>query len=432
MSAMMRSSCLLLGLLVPISGAADKHQPDPDYHKDLPTEPHHSMHQPMDQSRVYWYWGGSTVVAKRQVRLTPATADRQGFLWNDYPLESVNWEVEFDFKVYSKPHFGGDGFGFWILDSSDDPVLKSEPDALSGKLFGLKERFKGMGVVFDTYDNDGDRKNPAIFVLDNRKGERFYGNHDNDYLNDMYKQTPSGYKNPEFSCQAQYRNTNEPVRVLIRFLHKILHVYIDTRDGQGWRVCLAVEFDTDFSNHHMVFSAITGQVADVHEVNSISTRYIDESEQDFDDFLLMHAEGSNRRSGLGQLLWYLLMAGGLALNVICGMEIYKYLDYSSSGINSTLIADNLKAFAWPHTILHFGVSSLLLIVGAWFGLVINLPIVGYKIWAIQKKRLLLDANSVGAEAKIHSGNVLSYPNRMYLMMGVYAVTQIYILMNLSS
>eukprot|EP00466_Bigelowiella_natans_P008105 jgi/Bigna1/73854/fgenesh1_pg.26_\ len=415
--------------------AAENNHPDPDYHKDLPTEPHHSMHSPMDQSRVrtvYWFWGGSTVVAKRNVRLTPATADREGFLWNDYPLEAPNWEVEFEFKCYSKPHFGGDGFGFWILDSTDDPILKSEPDALTGPLFGMKENFKGIGLAFDTYDNDGDRKNPSIFVLDNAKGEKFVGNHDNDYMNDAYTKTPSNYQNPEHTCQADYRNSKDPVKVLVRFLHKILHVYIDTRDGQGWRVCLAVEFERDFFNHHMAFTANTGQVADVHELTSVSTRYLDESEADFDDYLLTHAEGGSRRSGWGQLMWVVCMLTGLALNVLCGMEIYKYLDYSRSGINSTLIADNLKIFAWPHTILHFTMTGLLLLLGAWFGVILNLPIVGYKIWAIQKNRLILDANSVGAGAKVHSGNFLSYPNRMYVMMGFYAISQIYILMRLSS
>jgi len=427
--------CLAM-LAMPVSGGpvAEKHQqgPDPDYHKDLPIEPHHSMHAPMDQSRVYWFWGGSTVIAKRQIRLTPDTADRAGFIWNDYPLEAPNWEVEFEFKCYSKPHFGGDGFAFWVLDSSDDPVLKAEPDSLNGPLFGLKEKFKGMGVVFDQYDNDGDRANPSIFVIDNSRGDRFVGNHDNDYQDDMYKNTPSNYRNPEFRCQADFRNTREPVKLLARFLHKILHVYIDTADGKGWRVCLALEFNNDFLNHHIAFTGITGQVADVHEITSISTRYLDESETDFDDYLLMHAESTGRRSTFGQLLWVLCMLAGLALNVLCGMEIYKYLDYSKSGINSTLIADNLKMFAWPHTILHFTMTGLMLLLGAWFGVIINLPVVAYKVWAIQKNRLILDANSVGAEAKIHSGSFLSYPNRMYIMMGFYAVSQIYILMRLSS
>lgn len=386
----------------------------------------------MDQSRVYWFWGGSAVVAKRQVRLTSDTADRRGFIWNDYPLEAPSWEVEFDLRVYSNPHFGGDGFAFWILDSSSDPILNKEPDSLSGPLFGLKDTFKGMGVIFDTYDNDGDRANPSIFVLDHTKGGKFSGNHDNDYMYDMYKKTPSGYRDPNYRCTADYRNQDKQTRVLVRFLHKVLHVYIDTQDGAGWRVCLAVEFEQDFLNHHMAFTAVTGQVADTHDIVGVSTRYLDESEADFDDTLLSHSENVGRRSSFGQLLWIVLMLAGFVLNIACGVEIYKYLDYSSSGINATLIADNLKVFVWPHTILHFVVSGLLLVLGAWFGLLINLPVVAYKAYAIHKGKLELDANSVGTEAKIHSSSLLSYPNRQYVMMAVYAVTQVYVLMQLTS
>lgn len=126
------------------------------------------------------------------------------------------------------------------------------------------------------------------------------------------------------------------------------------------------------------------------------------------------------------------MLTGLALNVFTGMEIYKFLQYSNSQINPTLIADNLKSFAWPHTVLHFGMTGLLLLVGAWAGVLLNLPIVAYKAWAIKNDKLVLNANSVGAEAKVHSSNMFSYPNRLYVMMGFYAITQIYILMRLSS
>jgi hypothetical protein len=54
--------------------------------------------------------------------------------------------------------------------------------------------------------------------------------------------------------------------------------------------------------------------------------------------------------------------------------------------------------------------------------------VGYKAWAIAKGSLLVDAYAI--EARTRSSSPLAYPGRMYLMMGVYVVTQIYILMKL--
>src|SRR5688572_4793322 len=52
-------------------------------------------------------------------------------------------------EVFSKPHFGGDGFGFWVLAGEQDPSFAQNVDALSGPLFGLKQDYKGFGVVVD-------------------------------------------------------------------------------------------------------------------------------------------------------------------------------------------------------------------------------------------------------------------------------------------
>jgi len=38
----------------------------------------------------------------------------------------------------------------------------------TGPLFGMKTEFKGVGVLFDTYDNDNARNNPSVFVLEVR------------------------------------------------------------------------------------------------------------------------------------------------------------------------------------------------------------------------------------------------------------------------
>ena len=52
-----------------------------------------------------------------------------------------------------------------------DPSYSAEgSEALKGPLFGLRADFKGFGVIFDTYDNDGRRDNPSIYVIMNKEG----------------------------------------------------------------------------------------------------------------------------------------------------------------------------------------------------------------------------------------------------------------------
>jgi len=93
-------------------------------------EPHHSLHAPMDTSQSYFTFGGSTVATKKYMRLTPSTQDRKGFVWNEYPMESDDFEVEVKLEIFSTPHFGGDGMGIWFLNAEQDPSVSSEPSAL--------------------------------------------------------------------------------------------------------------------------------------------------------------------------------------------------------------------------------------------------------------------------------------------------------------
>jgi mannose-binding lectin 1 len=56
----------------------------------------------------------------------------------------------------------------------------ADPELLSGSVFGMRSDFDGFGVVFDVYDNDNRRDNPAVFVLKNEGTETKF-NHDADY-----------------------------------------------------------------------------------------------------------------------------------------------------------------------------------------------------------------------------------------------------------
>ncbi len=49
-------------------------------------EPQHSLHPPLDHSQVYWNFGGSSVLTKKFIRMTPATQGVKGWIWNEYPL----------------------------------------------------------------------------------------------------------------------------------------------------------------------------------------------------------------------------------------------------------------------------------------------------------------------------------------------------------
>ena len=111
---------------------------------------------------------GNTIVTDRYVRLTFDDQSKAGGLWNSIPVTYPDWEMHVNFKVHgaSKQLFG-DGFAIWY---AKEPKLTGEnmfsdrsiKDPLccfslswQGPVFGYKDYFYGMGIVMDTYANDG-------------------------------------------------------------------------------------------------------------------------------------------------------------------------------------------------------------------------------------------------------------------------------------
>ena len=61
--------------------------------------------------------------------------------------------VQVKFNINGVSTLGADGFAFWLV---------REVEVL-GKFFGFVEKFHGLGVVIDTYDNDG----TGTYLFDN-------------------------------------------------------------------------------------------------------------------------------------------------------------------------------------------------------------------------------------------------------------------------
>lgn len=170
------------------------------------------------------------------------------------------------------------------MSANADPNFLSDTTALTGPIFGMKSDFNGVGVLFDTYDNDGQRNNPSIFVVQNEQGD-FRHSHDADFEHDMVKtlprnKVPGNYE--AYRCVADIRNLGRPVKAVVKVLNGVLSVYLDTDDGQGWRFCLAVEFErragpkrkNTLKDTHIAFTAATGQVADHMDIHEVTTRYL--------------------------------------------------------------------------------------------------------------------------------------------------------------
>lgn len=77
------------------------------------------------------------------IRLTNDEKSENGYLFTKTPYEAKDWFVEFQFEISSTGRFAGDGMAFWYTENPFQP----------GQAFGHDEKFKGLGVFFDTFRN---------------------------------------------------------------------------------------------------------------------------------------------------------------------------------------------------------------------------------------------------------------------------------------
>ncbi|KAF6088253.1 lectin, mannose binding 1 [Phyllostomus discolor] len=121
--------------------------------------------------------------------------------------------------------------------------------------------WNGVGIFFDSFDNDGKKNNPAIVIVGNN-GQINY-DHQNDGTNQALA-----------SCQRDFRNKPYPVRAKVTYYQKTLTVMINngfTPDKNDYEFCAKVENMIVPAQGHFGVSAATGGLADDHDVLSFLT-----------------------------------------------------------------------------------------------------------------------------------------------------------------
>lgn len=344
----------------------------------LPIENHHSLFPPMDTSLHYWTFGGATVAAQSFLRLTPSAQSRTGWLWNQYTLRSNDWEMQIEFSVRSDFHIGGDGFAIWVLEKQlKEDNLKDGNNWMAGPVSGMRSDFKGFGVIFDTYDNDQNRKNPSIMVVKN-DGSKTDWDHDRDFEPNRVTDVYSDGKHTEelqSSCTLEYRNKKE-VTALLRYQNGVLHIYTDLDGGDGdehqYKTCLAVKIDVKcIDTHHLAFTAHTGAVADIHDINGIVVRYLDKDDPELDDWLVAR-QGSIRKSGWRLLVFWITSA--IVAGYLLFLTFQEYSAYTKNiGGNTSLLCAKVNDSRSKSSKVSAGLTIFFVFTGAYWAVLFNLP-----------------------------------------------------------
>ena len=227
---------------------------------------HHSLQTPFvadwwQEGVPHWDIGGdAVVVSDRFVRLTPPDTSRSGYAWNTIPNEYEDWEVRLTFIIRRNPRVGADGIAFWYTAETHREELDF--------FYGQKMDFKGIGVVFDTYDNDAYRDQPSVLILKNLNREKHSWNMAEDMRNEL-----------SMLCKFNHRPNvgNEPNEMILRYYKKQLSLRVKSVNRDLDVDCGTLSDIELPTGYFFGITASTGGMYDTHDILNFQMRAIGES-----------------------------------------------------------------------------------------------------------------------------------------------------------
>ena len=224
-------------------------------------EHYHSLEAPFihdwfGEGVPLWDIGGDTVVTSQYVRLTPTQESRFGWAWNTIPMQVENWEARVTLRIHSQRHYGADGMALWLVEKP----YKAE---MAGPLMGMEAGFKGIGIIIDTYDNDGDAANPSIMVIKS-DGTKSSWDTDKDLKGER-----------EIHCtRANFRTMtrdNDVSQIKMSYYHGKLSVYVKEKYNDEMLECGKIEMMVP-TGYYWGWTAHTGGVFDNHDIIDFQVR----------------------------------------------------------------------------------------------------------------------------------------------------------------
>ncbi|XP_055608499.1 protein ERGIC-53 isoform X2 [Uranotaenia lowii] len=200
-----------------------------------------------DGTVPFWEYGGNAIASSENVRIAPSLRSQKGAIWTKQKTNFDWWEVDIVFRVSGRGRIGADGLAFWYTTEKGD---------YAGDVFGSSDRWVGLGIFFDSFDNDNKHNNPYISAVLNDGTKKF------DHQNDGSTQLLSG-------CLRDFRNKPFPTRAKIEYYNNILTVLFHngmTNNDQDYEMCFRAENVVLPKNGHFGLSAATGGLADDHDV----------------------------------------------------------------------------------------------------------------------------------------------------------------------
>ena len=255
-------------------------------HSTLNTLPAYTLQPPYTlplQTNGVWHTSGYTSSPTGNfLRLTTDMPSTKGGVWTTSKMPPLGdeWQVTLTFNVWGGgEQYFGDGFALWY----------TEQPSLTGKVFGARDYWKGLGVLFDTYDN-GNRQtqnHPFITVMSNDGTQSFiHGD--------------SGIQSGVPACHSSFRSIfkatptkmNPPLSqsstVIVKYHRGRVTVDMNLHSSDTWTRCVDVEdvgplgtaaqgtgaqgtgAQGKNGGYYLGVTASTGDLSDHHDIHSLT------------------------------------------------------------------------------------------------------------------------------------------------------------------
>jgi mannose-binding lectin 1 len=253
-----------LALTVTVAFVAARAAPSDGLHRGDVSPPHSLeapyIHDWWIEGVPHWDIGGDAVVTADFVRLTPNQASRFGYAWSTLPVDFKSWEARLAFYARSRSVPGADGFALWYAETP-----YKGPRA--GPVLGMTRNFRGIGILFDSYDNDNLRDNPVVVGVNNVRGD----------INTWDPETDFS-RSASFRCQHDFRrSTAGPVELVLTYAEERLTAKLINPNHRNEVICGSIPDLQLPTGWYFGLTATTGGVSDNHDIISFTLRPVGET-----------------------------------------------------------------------------------------------------------------------------------------------------------
>ncbi|KAI6649505.1 Vesicular integral-membrane protein VIP36-like [Oopsacas minuta] len=227
--------------------------------KDFPTffRKEHSLVRPYQGRGMQvanWDYTGTTLITNDFVRLTPDRQGRRGSIWNIIPVTYKDWEVHIQIHIHGSGRtLFGDGLAFWY----------TKEKSQEGGLFGSKDYFSGVGIFFDTFQNNVYSNQEFPYI----SASVFNGS-------SKYDSHLDGRDSMLAGCHCKLRG-KDSVIFSISYIADQLALSYDLDGSDNWKMCFYQQDISLPTGYFFGVSSATGDLADNHDVISIKSYEVD-------------------------------------------------------------------------------------------------------------------------------------------------------------